>query len=121
MDLTSLIFLFLFFPIFLSLYLIAKPSLLAWGLIQGLAIAFESAGGGRWMKAWWQPFRHLNAVTIILWGWVFFRAPNLAYAFGFIGRLVGNRSGISPLPFSRTSPFPFIEPSFLIISKILKP
>jgi alginate O-acetyltransferase complex protein AlgI len=31
---------------------------LAWGLIHGLAIAFESAGGGRWMKTWWQPFLH---------------------------------------------------------------
>jgi alginate O-acetyltransferase complex protein AlgI len=88
---------------------------LSWGLLHGLAIAFESAGGGRWLKNIWQPLRHLYAIVIILLGWVFFRSPNLEYAFGFVSRLVGNRSGISPLPFSQTTPFPFIEPSFLII------
>jgi alginate O-acetyltransferase complex protein AlgI len=86
-----------------------------WGLLHGLAIAFESAGGGRWLKGLWRPFRHLYALSIILLGWVFFRSPNLNYAFGFIARLLGNRSGITPLPFSQTSPLPFIEPSFLII------
>jgi alginate O-acetyltransferase complex protein AlgI len=89
---------------------------LSWGLLHGLAIAFESAGGGRWLKNIWQPLRHLYAIVIILLGWVFFRSPNLEYAFGFVSRLVGNRSGISPLPFSQTTPFPFIEPSFLIIA-----
>lgn len=89
---------------------------LAWGLIHGLAIAFESAGGGRWMKTWWQPFRHFYALTIVMLGWVFFRSPSLGYAFGFIGRLAGNRSGITPLPFAQTSPLPFIEPSFVIIT-----
>ena len=87
----------------------------AWGLLHGLAIAFESAGGGRWLKGLWRPLRHLYAIGIIVLGWVFFRAPDVNYAFGFIGRLAGNRSGLSPLPFSQTTPFPFIEPSFLII------
>jgi len=89
---------------------------LAWGLIHGLAIAFESAGGARWMKRWWQPFRHLYALTIILLGWVFFRSPSLEYAFGFLARLAGSRTGIRPLPFSQTSPFPFIDPSFVLIA-----
>lgn len=92
------------------------PPFLAWGLLHGLAIAFESAGGGRWIKGLWRPLRHLYAIGIILLGWVFFRAPNLNYALGFIGRLAGNRSGISPLPFSQTTPFPIIEPSFVMIA-----
>ena len=87
---------------------------LVWGLLHGLAIAFESAGGARWMKTLWRPLRHLYTISIILLGWVFFRSPNMDYAFGFISRLLGNRSGISPLPFSQTSPLPFIEPSFLV-------
>ena len=88
---------------------------LAWGLIHGLAIAFESGGGGRWLKNLWRPLRHLYALGIILISWVFFRAPDLNYAFGFLGRLAGNRSGITPLPFSQTTPLPFIEPSFVLV------
>jgi alginate O-acetyltransferase complex protein AlgI len=87
-----------------------------WGLLHGLAIASESAGGARWLKTLWQPVRHLYALTIIMLGWVFFRSPSLDWAFAFIGRLFGNRSGISPLPFSQTSPLPFIEPSFVLIT-----
>ena len=89
---------------------------LVWGLLHGLAIAFESAGGGRWIKNLWRPLRHLYAIAIIMAGWVFFRAPDLSYAFGFLGRLAGNRSGVTALPFSQTTPFPFIEPSFVIIA-----
>jgi alginate O-acetyltransferase complex protein AlgI len=89
---------------------------LVWGLLHGLAIASESAGGARWLKTLWQPVRHLYALTIIMLGWVFFRSPSLDWAFAFIGRLFGNRSGISPLPFSQTSPLPFIEPSFVLIT-----
>jgi alginate O-acetyltransferase complex protein AlgI len=89
---------------------------LAWGLVHGLAIAFESAGGARWLKNLWRPLRHLYAISIVMFSWIFFRSPTMEYAFGFIGRLLGNRSGISPLPFSQTTPLPFIEPSFLVIT-----
>ena len=89
---------------------------IAWGLLHGLAIAFESAGGARWMKNLWRPLRHLYALSIIILGWVFFRSSSVDFAFGFIGRLFGNRSGIAPMPFSQTSPLPFIEPSFVLIT-----
>jgi alginate O-acetyltransferase complex protein AlgI len=89
---------------------------IAWGLLHGLAIAFESAGGARWMKNLWRPLRHLYALSIIILGWVFFRSSNLDFAFGFIGRLFGNRAGITPMPFSQTSPLPFVEPSFVLIT-----
>jgi alginate O-acetyltransferase complex protein AlgI len=89
---------------------------LLWGLLHGLAIAFESAGGARWLKNIWRPLRHLYVMGIVMIGWVFFRAPDLSYAFGFLTRLAGNTSGITPLPFSQTTPLPFIEPSFLLIS-----
>ena len=91
---------------------------IAWGLLHGLAIAFESAGGARWMKNLWRPLRHLYALSIIILGWVFFRSSSLDFAFGFIGRLIGNRSGITPMPFSQTSPLPFIEPSFVLITVV---
>jgi alginate O-acetyltransferase complex protein AlgI len=89
---------------------------LFWGLLHGLAIAFESTDGGRWLKTVWKPVRHLYAMFIIMLGWVFFRSPNISFAFGFITRLLGNKSGIYPLAFSQTSPLPFIEPSFVIVT-----
>ena len=58
------------------------------------------------------------AMGIVIVGWVFFRAPDMDFAFGFLGRLAGNRSGITPLPFSQTTPLPFIEPSFLVITLV---
>ena len=55
---------------------------------------------------------------IIMLGWVFFRSPDMPYALGFLSRLVGNRSGITQVPFSQTAPFPFIEPSFVLVTLI---
>jgi alginate O-acetyltransferase complex protein AlgI len=91
---------------------------LVWGLLHGIAIAFESAGGGRWLKSIWQPFRHLYTLTIVLLAWIFFRSPTLDFAFEFIGRLAGNQNGLTLMPFSQTKPFPFIEPSFILVLTI---
>jgi alginate O-acetyltransferase complex protein AlgI len=86
-----------------------------WGGIHGIAIAVESLGGGKWMKSIWQPIRHITTMGLVMLGWIFFRSNSLDFAFGFIGRLFGNVEGITPLPFSQTTPLPFIEPSFVII------
>ncbi len=91
-----------------------KPTFIIWGLIYGIAIAIESAGFGRWLKNAWRPLRHIYTLLIVLVGWVFFRSDNLGFAFGFFQRLAGNASGLTPLPFSLTSPLPFIEPSFVL-------
>lgn len=82
-----------------------------WGLIHGLAIALEMSGFGRTLKKTWAPLQHGYALAVILFGWVFFRSPNLDYALGFLGRLAGWREGITPLPFSVTQPLPIIDPS----------
>lgn len=86
-----------------------------WGGIHGVALALESLGGGKWMKSVWQPIRHITTMGLVMLGWIFFRSNSLDFAFGFIGRLFGNVEGITPLPFSQTTPLPFIEPSFIII------
>ena len=91
-----------------------NPTFIVWGLLHGIAMAIESAGFGRFLKKIWRPIRHVYTLAIVLSGWIFFRSPTLAYAFQFISRLFGNRSGITPLPFSKTTPLPFIEPSFLL-------
>jgi alginate O-acetyltransferase complex protein AlgI len=91
-----------------------KPTFIVWGLIYGITIALESAGFGRWLKNSWRPLRHFYTLLIVLIGWVFFRSNSLDFAFGFFQRLAGNTSGLTLLPFSQTSPLPFIEPSFVL-------
>lgn len=88
---------------------------LIWGGIHGVAIALESLGGGRWVKSIWRPFRHLITILVVMLSWVFFRSSTSDYAFGFIGRLFGNATGLQTLPFTITKPFPLIEPTFLLI------
>lgn len=87
---------------------------LIWGGIHGVAIAVESLIG-RWQKTIWRPVRHLATLVIVMVGWVFFRSPSVDYALAFLGRLVGNGQGITPLPFSMTTPLPFLEPTFLLV------
>jgi hypothetical protein len=49
-----------------------------------------------------------------MFGWIFFRSENLRFALSFIKRLGGNQEDITVLPFSQTTPLPFIEPSFIL-------
>jgi alginate O-acetyltransferase complex protein AlgI len=91
-----------------------KPTSIVWGLLHGIATALESTGFGRQLKKLWRPLRHLYTLLIIVIGWVFFRSDNLDFAFGFFQRLAGNTDGLVPLPFSQTTPLPFIEPSFIL-------
>jgi alginate O-acetyltransferase complex protein AlgI len=91
-----------------------KPTFIVWGLLHGFAMVMESLGFGRWLKQTWRPIRHLYALTIITVGWVFFRSNNLAFAFEFFHRLAGDTSGLTLLPFSISTPMPFIEPSFVL-------
>lgn len=92
-----------------------KPTFIVWGLLYGVAIAIESLGFGRWLKGSWRPLRHIYTLVIVLAGWVFFRSGNLRFALSFFQRLAGDASGLVPLPFSQTTPLPFIEPSFVIV------
>lgn len=91
-----------------------SPTFIVWGLVHGIAIALESAGFGRRLKTLWQPLRHLYTLAIVSAGWVIFRSSSLAFAFSFFRRLAGDVSGLTRLPFSQTSPLPFIEPSFIL-------
>jgi alginate O-acetyltransferase complex protein AlgI len=85
-----------------------------WGLIHGLALVFESTFLGRRLRTFWAPLQHLYALGVILVGWVFFRSPTPHFAMVFLARLVGATRGVKPLPFELTSPWPFIEPTFVL-------
>ncbi len=90
------------------------PPFIIWGLINGVAVAFESTRLGRKMNLLWPPLQHLYALAVMLFGWVFFRSPNLEYAFAFLKRLGGDAGGLTPLSFVNTRPLPIIEPSVWI-------
>ena len=47
-------------------------------------------------------------------GWVFFRSNTLEFSYWFFRRLAGDASGLTLLPFSVSTPMPFIEPSFIL-------
>jgi alginate O-acetyltransferase complex protein AlgI len=83
----------------------------AWGLIMSFALVLESTGFGRWLKKAWRPLQHIYTLGIFSFSLIFFRSSSLAFAIQFIGRLAGNSTGITTLPFSLTKPLPFIDPT----------
>lgn len=91
-----------------------RPSYLAWGLLHGLVLAMESLGFGRWLSRLWRPLQHIYALIIVLMGWVLFRSDNLPFAAAFFRRLAGDTTGLTPLPFSQTTPLPFVDPSVVL-------
>jgi alginate O-acetyltransferase complex protein AlgI len=91
-----------------------KPTFIVWGLLHGCALALESMGFGRWLKQTWRPIRHIYTLAVILLGWIFFRSNDLQFSYLFLRRLAGDTSGLTLLPFSISTPMPFIEPSFIL-------
>jgi len=87
------------------------PNFAVWGLIMGGALALESAEFGRWLKNTWHPVQHLYTLGVFLSSLIFFRSPTLTFAADFIGRLAGDTTGITPLPFSMTRPLPIVDPT----------
>jgi alginate O-acetyltransferase complex protein AlgI len=91
-----------------------RPTFILWGLLHGCALAVESLGFGLWLRQAWRPIRHVYALAVIVIGWVFFRSNNLQFSYWFFRRLAGDTAGLTLLPFSVSTPMPFIEPSFLL-------
>lgn len=85
---------------------------LLWGLVHGIFIVLESLFLGRLLQRSIRPVRHVYTLGVLLLTWLIFRSPSPAFAFGYLGRLMGNSAGINPQPFIQSSPLPFIEPSF---------
>ena len=75
------------------------PTFILWGLLHGGALALEQGPFGAWLRKQVRPLRHLYALVVILAGWVFFRSPDLVYAWGFFKSLAGF-STRTMLPFS---------------------
>jgi alginate O-acetyltransferase complex protein AlgI len=93
----------------------------AWGLLHGIFLVMEGLFLNRWLQSTsrWKrdllrPVRHVYALSALLLTWLVFRAPSLAYAWDFLRLMFGNIQQTIRLPFSETTPLPFIEPSFLL-------
>ncbi len=64
-----------------------------WGLWHGCFLVLERLRFGRWLASLWTPVRHLYALCVIMAGWVFFRSPDLGYAFAYLQALAGLAKG----------------------------
>lgn len=90
------------------------PNFLLWGLLQGLAIAFESTAAGKaWLQMAWRPVRHLYVILVILLSGVFFRSASLAYADEFFRRLAGSRAGLDSAA-AQAAPLA-LDPSLFVV------
>jgi alginate O-acetyltransferase complex protein AlgI len=87
---------------------------IAWGLLHGLCIAMEGLFLNRLLQKTGPIVRHVYVLSVLLLSWLVFRAPSLSYAFEFLKRLAGAGASFKALPFTETSPLPFLEPSFLL-------
>ncbi len=72
-----------------------------WGLIHGVAIAYEISPLGGWLKRSWVGFQRLYSLSIIMIGWVFFRTVDLGDAVTFLRALIGVNQADSIIPFEK--------------------
>lgn len=80
------------------------PPFIVWGLIQGAALILESGRFGRWLKKLWLPLQHGYALAVIMFGWVVFRSPDLAYAWNYFKALGGFSKPAAVLTFTAYPP-----------------
>lgn len=66
---------------------------LAWGLWHGLFLVLERLFLSRALARAPRAVGHAYALTAVMLGWVFFRAPDLAHAMGYFAALFTMRSG----------------------------
>ncbi len=85
-----------------------------WGLLHGAFLVIESLFLAKFLRKIFRPLRHIYVLISVLITWIVFRSPNLKSAWEFLLRLLGSFDIYTPVPFSQSSPLPFIEPSFLI-------
>ena len=60
-----------------------------WGLFHGLFLVIERVGLEKILKRLWAPLQHVYVLLVVIFGWVFFRAENIQYGFGFIKAMLG--------------------------------
>jgi alginate O-acetyltransferase complex protein AlgI len=71
----------------------ASWNFIIWGLFHGLFLVLERQSFMRWLDLAWAPIRHAYALSIVIIGWVFFRAVTLEQAIAFLQAMVGIAGG----------------------------
>ncbi len=71
----------------------AQWTFVIWGLWHGFFIVLEHLGFGRLIDSLWKPLRHLYALLVVIFGWVFFRSESLSYAMAYFQTLLGLTKG----------------------------
>ena len=89
----------------------ANWTFIVWGGYFGLLLVIEQAGLRRWMKRRFPgPARMIATLFLVMLGWVFFRSPNLGYAWAFFRALFGFGRGDG----IRYYPALFLDAKFLL-------
>ncbi|MFJ5717836.1 MBOAT family O-acyltransferase [Neobacillus sp. NPDC093127] len=67
----------------------ASWTFMAWGFYYGVIISMERLFMQNILQKLWTPIRHIYVIVIVMVGWVFFRADNFSYSYGFIKTMFG--------------------------------
>lgn len=66
---------------------------IVWGIYHGIFSILERMGLGKILEKLPRAIRHIYAILVVIVGWVFFRADNLAHAAAYLGRMFSFRLG----------------------------
>jgi len=75
----------------------ASWNFVIWGLFHGMFLVLERTPVLSWMEQVWRPLRHAYVLTVVMVGWVFFRADSLSYALSFLKAMLGHGQGAGDL------------------------
>ncbi|MDT5295029.1 MAG: alginate O-acetyltransferase complex protein AlgI [Acidobacteriota bacterium] len=75
----------------------ASWNFVVWGLFHGAFLIFERMGLLRLLERAPAPLRHAYAMSVVLIGWVLFRAETLPQAVGYLGTMAGLSVGAEPM------------------------
>jgi alginate O-acetyltransferase complex protein AlgI len=67
----------------------ASWNFIVWGLFHGLFIILEKAGFDKILLRLWKPIRHIYVLFVVIIAWVFFRSPDIHFAFIYLKKLFG--------------------------------
>jgi alginate O-acetyltransferase complex protein AlgI len=67
----------------------ANWTFVLWGGYYGLLLVGEHAGLGKWIKRRPRPLQLVYCQLLVVIGWVFFRSPDLHYAFSYLKAMAG--------------------------------
>lgn len=71
----------------------ASWNFVVWGLFHGAFLVLERVGLKDFLNRTPSFIQHAYLILVVIIGWVFFRSPDLSYAFSFLQSMIGLNSG----------------------------